>query len=207
MLDWFLNFFVYGTMKASDFQSVAQLTVAISLAFVVAGPDVSRLLRSSVLKFKHLDTTLKAITASGAQVPNTSERQGLLSSAAKFINSDAARTAPANASTTWFYAISAVISFIMLVYCTFGADLYRAIGVIATAGALVVITRDAFLAARRASALQVLANEVHRITRTFDISISSALSLSQLKKAASVIARLELQNIELREAIKELKAI
>lgn len=207
MLDWFLNFCVYGTMKASDFQSIAQLTVAVSLAYVVAGPDVSRLLQSNMTRFKHLDTTLKAMGAGGAQVPNAAERQSLLSSTAGFIRSDAARSAPANASTTMFYAISAVISFMFLLYCTFGGDLYRAIAIVATVAAVIVTTRDAILAGRRASGLQKLADEIHRIARTFDVSLTQAHSLSKLKKAAGVVAKLEIQQIALGKAIEELKAI
>lgn len=198
--------FITGSVDASNFQSVAQLAVAISLAYVVAGPEVSRLLRTKFQNSEHLNASLKGIEETlGATGVNVPSRQMLLSNARVFVEGEAMRTAPANAATTRFYIGVAAVSFAVLVYCTFCDELPRYLAFALVAAAVVALLRDPWVAASRASQLQELMDEVHRIARTF--SGSPSTGHGPVVEASRTIAEMELQTTSLEDGIRKLKAL
>ena len=196
--------FLTGNIPAENFQSIAQLTVAVSLAFVVAGPEVGRLLRNKINQLLKLRATLVTL-GKAANVASFPDRLALINSAKDYIEADAERTAPANADTMRFYGACAAASFLVLAYCTIFQEMPVSIAIALTVAAGIVLLRDVWVASQRAFKLEAFADEVRRIAQT--LHVLPGTSNTGAAAAGGIISELQLETITLDEAIDRLRRV
>jgi len=209
-------------VAVSSLQSLAQLGVAVSLAYIVAGPQVRATLAGYFFHVETLKNWIGVIEGAEKRSPGWLGRadpdgtfphveavRQLLSLAGGYLETDSTRIAPQNPHTATLYAVSAGVFFAFLASFSLIPDfrIPASLAVVLALAVGIVLLYDPIRVARRALQLQPVAKAVLRVAGHFSPGPYDPGVVAEMIGAQLVVMKIISKQISPAEGVGELSAI
>lgn len=188
-----------GTVSGGQLQSIYQLGTAVALAFIVAGPEVRKILAKQLSDLKSLRATLWTLSSNG--FAGAHSRIELCDMLQDTLDRGEIDTIRANSHTNIWYVVLALISFAFLLACSIFQTIPAAWAWFGIVVVFCVLFTDPIRVAIIAPKISKLVCLVDHIAKTQDPRDPQGLKVIQAK---GVIAQLKLGQVKLKDAITQL---
>ena len=193
----------FGWVEASNYQSVFQLGVAISLTYMIAGPRIREILREALTSSRTLLQTV-AILQEEAPSEEMQKRQRLLELLDGVVRTGGQETVKVNYETTIFYVALAIGFFLVLMATSIFPHWPTIVAFSASILTGFAIFLDPVRVALNARQIGELVRLVHDIAGKINPTGSDGIKLTEAIKALSL---LQFRSSNLKETIKKLELI
>lgn len=190
-------------VDAAKFQSIFQLGVAVALTFVVAGPEVRKILSQQIQSLVGLRDTLSALKDEGVG-GNISARLSLVDNLNRVVTAGEYETVKVNAGTTLWYIGLAVTCFGFLLYSSIYEHMLAGMVLVGCLTVGAAIFYDPIRISFDALKLSKLINLVHGLARVVDPEDPEEKRVKDANRAVALLAA-GMSTIE--DTIRELKEI
>ncbi|TCL75947.1 hypothetical protein EV286_101492 [Rhizobium sp. BK251] len=201
---FFLMPYLFGFVDASRMQSIFQLGVAICLAYLVAGPEILKIVALRLRRLQKLNGILDVLISEGGNSEDIAARKFLVHTTEGHLKAAADAVVPTNASTSLFYACLASLFFAGLVYSSFFSEMPMAVAVLSLLLVAVALFMDPYRVWRSAKKFEAFADRIQRVLNTMPSHEGSQTATLRVKAASAIVSKLRRDQQTIDEAIRNL---